>query len=143
MTSVTRLSASNIAIWLGANYLDSRNRPVKCVPYPPVIPDAPDDLVIITLGAGAGFTNEKAYETRTAQIRCRATQNNPNVAEANAIGIDNLLNSMMMPWDLSVNGPHVIDLGWVGGGPFPMPADDFANRYSWVCNYYFKAVTGF
>lgn len=139
--TVNRISAKHIATWLTSNYLNTAGRALVCVPYPPVIPDSPDELVVITLGAGSGFTNEKSYETRTFQVRCRAIQNNPNISEANSLGIDTLLNSMIMPWN--PDGCHVMDLGWVGGGPFPMPADDEANRYSWVCTYYCRAATGF
>lgn len=139
--TVNRISGKHVATWIGANYLNPVGHAVVCVAFPPVIPDAPDEIVVVTLGAGSGFINEKAFEVRTFQVRCRAKQNNPDRSEANSLGIDTLLNSLMMPWE--PDGCHVMDLGWVGGGPFPMPADDEANRYSWVCTYFCRAATGF
>lgn len=139
--TVVRISAKRIANWLGVNYFDAANRNLTCIAYPPVIPDSPDELVVITMQPGPGMDNERAYETRLFQVRCRAIQNNPQISEANSMGIDTLFMSLMMPWN--PDGSHVIDLGWTGGGPAPMTPDDSANRYSWACNYYCKAATGF
>lgn len=136
-----RISGTRIANWLATNYLDSSNQPLVCVAYPPVVPDAPDTIVIVTLLPGSGFDFDKAFEVRSFQIRCRSIQNNPDISEANSVGIDTLLNSIMMPWE--PDGCHIVDLTWTGGGPFPMPVDDSANRYSWVCTYICKAATGF
>lgn len=112
-----------------------------CVASPPVIPDSPDRIVVVTLLPGTGHDHERAFEIRTFQIRCRSIQNVHEQAEADSMTIDTLLNSMRMPW--RPDGAHIIELGWTGGGPSPMPADDSANRYSWVCSYYCKAATGY
>lgn len=111
------------------------------VASPPVIPDSPDRIVVVTLLPGIGHDHEKAFEVRTFQLRARSIQNIPEQAEEDLMGIDTLLNSMRMPW--RPDGAHVIELGWTGGGPSPLPADDSANRYSWVCSYYCKAATGY
>lgn len=111
------------------------------VASPPVIPDSPDRIVVVTLLPGIGHDHEKAFEVRTFQLRARSIQNIPEQAEEDLMGIDTLLNSMRMPW--RPDGAHVIELGWTGGGPSPLPTDDSANRYSWVCSYYCKAATGY
>jgi hypothetical protein len=138
---VQRISGKRIANWLGVNYFNFANHNLTCVAYPPVIPDSPDEIVVVTLQSGSGMDFERGFEIRNFQVRCRAIQNNPQISEANSMGIDTLLMSLMMPWE--PDSAHIIDLGWVGGGPAPMAADDYANRYSWVCNYYCKAATGF
>jgi hypothetical protein len=136
-----RLTGTKIANWLSANYTTVSGSRLTCVASPPVIPDSPDEIVVVTLLPGTGHDHEKAFEVRSFQIRCRSMQNTPWIAEANSMGIDSLLNSMMMPWQ--PDGAHVIELGWTGGGPSPLPADDAANRYSWVCSYYGKSATGY
>ena len=141
MTVYQRLTATKIADWLSTYYLDAGGQPIVCVPSPPVVPDSPDNIVVVTMLPGTGHDYDKAFEVRNFQIRSRSIQNNPQIAEANSMGIDSLFNSMKMPWN--PNGSHVIELGWTGGGPSPLPADDSANRYSWVCTYYAKAATGY
>lgn len=136
-----RLTGTKVSNWLGTNYRNAAGNTLMCTPYPPVIPDSPDELVIVTMLPGTGFDHERAFEIRSFQIRCRSLQNTPWIAEANSMGIDTLLMSMMMPW--KPDGAFVNELGWTGGGPSPLPADDTANRYSWVCTYYCKSATGF
>lgn len=136
-----RISGSMIADWLSINYLDADGQPVTCISSPPVIPDSPDNIVVVTMLPGTGHDFDRAFEIRTFQVRCRSLQNNPQIAEANSMEIDTLFNSMKMPWRPS--GAHVIELGWTGGGPSPLPADDTSNRYSWVCSYYAKSATGY
>lgn len=114
---------------------------LTCVASPPVIPDSPDEIAVVTLLPGTGHDHERAFEIRTFQVRCRSIQNMPTMAESNSMDIDTMLMSMMMPW--RPDDAHIIELGWTGGGPAPLPADDAANRYSWVCSYYCKAATGY
>jgi hypothetical protein len=136
-----RITSTRIANWLSETITNKDSLPIECVAVPPVMPDFPDEIVIVTLLPGTGLDHERAFEVRTFQIRCRSPQNVPEYAEFNSIMIDNHLMSMMMPW--KPDGAFVNELGWTGGGPAPLPADDSSNRYSWVCSYYCKAATGY
>jgi hypothetical protein len=136
-----RITGNKIATWIYGNFLNQAGNPVTCVAFPPVIPEFPDEIIVVTLLPGTGLDHERAFESRTWQVRCRSPQNNPFIAEYNSIAIDGLLMSKSMPW-YPINA-HVIELGWTGGGPSPMPADDSSNRYSWVCSYYSKSATGY
>lgn len=139
---MARLTGKAIADWIQAHYSRIPSVTLLCVPYPPVIPDSPDELVIVTVSPGMGMTNERAFERIRFQIRCRAKQNNEQVAEANSLGIDTMLNTLLLPTTISTT--LVNDFGWVGGGPAPMTVpDDTANRYSWICNYWIQSATSF
>lgn len=136
-----RITGDRVKNWLSGKVINPNEELVTCVASPPVMPEFPDELVVVTMLPGTGLVHERAFEVRTFQVRCRSPQNYPMFAEYNAYSIDNLLMSMSMPW--RPDGAHVIELGWTGGGPAPLPADDSSNRYSWVSNYYCTAATGY
>lgn len=137
---VERLTMTKVVNWLNQNYLYN-GEAFPFVVEPPVVPEAPEHLGIVTPIQGRGFLHERAFEHNGFQLRIRSAQNVPEVARVVAVDIDTILNSLQMPW--RPEGSHVIELGWIGGGPVPLSTDRTSYRYSWVCSYYYIAATGF
>lgn len=131
-----RITATKIANGIGANF-----SPVHCVggAYGVAIPDSPDKIVIVTMFPGSGHSNEKVFETRNLQVRCRGVQNDFAMAEELSYDIDDFLNRVQLPWKLE--GALVNDIGWTGGGPSPMPLDNASYRYTFVCSYFITSAT--
>lgn len=135
-----RITATKIANWIESNY-SGEHSPVRCVggALGVAIPDYPDKLAIVTMLPGSGHSNEKVFENRTFQVRCRGLQNDFEMAENMSYGIDDLLNDVQLPsqfGDTLVN-----DIGWTGGGPSPLPVDDTSYRYTFVCSYFLTSAT--
>lgn len=134
---VERLTSTKIADWLTTKY------PLKFVTSPPITPESPAAIGIITMLAGQGFLDEKQFESRGFQLIIRGVQNNPLAVEDASMGIDTLLHTMDMPW--KPGGALVRELTWMGGGPAPQQGMSFlmSYRYIWVCNYRTVSATGF
>lgn len=138
--SYERINGTRIKNWLNANY-SFNNQPFQFVSTPPVVPEAPNPLGIVTLLPGRGMEDEKLWESRAFRLMIRSVQNMPEMAETVAIEVDTLLHTMDMPWNC--DGALVRELYWTGGGPSPLPFNMISYRYTWTCDYSIISATGF
>lgn len=103
----------------------------------PELPEMPDDLVMVTLTAGAGTSMEEIADSPGIQIVVRGMQEYPDLDLDGplrwAMQIDHYMRLESFPsedW-----GDYVFQVSRAGGAPTQLsPADD-ARRIIYTCNY--------
>jgi Bacteriophage minor capsid protein len=129
------------------NYLSSWLRTVGYNPLPVFDPGpginldatdvSPDRLVLVTIGAGAGFSTEEVFDRPMVSLRTVGPQMNYTDAESLAYDCDKGLTAIDHAQVFS--GKWVTSINRVGGGPALLLKDD-GDRYHFTCNYIVEVV---
>lgn len=98
---------------------------------------APDQLVLVSIGAGAGFSTEEVFDRPMVSLRTVGKQMDYTNAEQLAQDCDKGLCAVAQ--SQFVNGKWVTSINRVGGGPALLLKDD-GDRYHFTCNYIVEVV---
>ena len=100
----------------------------------PLILDAPDRSVWITLQPGPGFvTDETAVDSYGFQAMTRGPADDQADAEATAMLLDQLILAASFP--ASVDGIAIQHADRLGSPPVPVPVDPNDLRHTYTCSY--------
>jgi hypothetical protein len=94
---------------------------------------SPYQLVLLTVGAGAGFDVEGIFDQPAVQVRTVGAQQDYNSGERLARDLDKAMFALG-PSSTLTNGKRVLTVSRTGGGPSLLLKDD-GGRYHFTCNY--------
>jgi Bacteriophage minor capsid protein len=102
---------------------------------------SPNEIVIITVGGGAGMDSELLFDRPGVQIRTIGRQDDYNSAEALAQAVDKTMGDMGIYASATrtINGKRVLSIVRTGGAPSLLLKDD-GDRYHFTCNYIWEVV---
>jgi hypothetical protein len=129
------LKIEDLSAWL-RTAPRSVTTPIRLV----VLPDMPDQVVVLSDYGGYAAEVEEAIDAPSVQVRCRAASAQGARDQAHAIDL------LLLPRDapsrrMTLNpGPNayvVVDAGRVGGPPSYLATDE-RGRTEYICNYWFK-----
>jgi hypothetical protein len=106
---------------------------------PDVLDTAPERLVVLTVGSGAGLSVEYAFDRPSLQVRTAGRQNNYEDGEQLAFDCDRGL--LTIDHSQRVGGVWILAVVRFGGSPSFLIKDD-GDRYHFTCNYIVEAETG-
>jgi hypothetical protein len=93
---------------------------------------SPDQMVLVSIGAGAGFSTEQVFDQPMVQLRAIGKQSDYTDAEKLAQDCDKIMSGVAQ--SQFINGKWVTAINRVGGGPSLLIKDD-GDRYHFTCNY--------
>jgi hypothetical protein len=124
-------------------FLQGLDPQLAAVPFNhgPYIADTPDEIVTVTLVAGAGYALDGVAEDKIFQVRSRGLDNDPGSAESLAMFIDDAVLRVDKPTD--VGSKRVFTVYRHGNPPSPLSATpDNGDRWEYIANYLFRVATG-
>lgn len=104
---------------------------------PNIQAEAPDTMVVLTVGSGPGLDSEQIFDQAGIQVRAIGPQQDYDGGEQLAQDIDRLL--VAIDHSQNVNNKWTLSVLRTGGPPSMLLKDD-GDRYHFTCNYVWEVV---
>lgn len=110
------------------------------------IPEVPNRIIAVQMGAGPGLAMEGLFDTMTFQVTCRGAENNLSDAETMALEVDGILTGRdsrlkVKSENFMIDNVYVSQCTRSGGSPSQLSMIDSQSRYTFTCNYIVQIAT--